>query len=327
MIIVFSKDRPDRLAKTLHPLASTSHHILLLDDSCFEANRVAIKQICSELGVEYHGAAEQAQVLSGLPTHAARTFLHGLGSGSWNLGYNRNYAVVYSLLRKANKIILLDDDILFYERLDADKLLAKLDHIPSVQKRIASGGFYFHACKDSPDVRTVLLHYLRDLPCEAEVVVARKIPALFEKQHHARAEEFYADLLAHLIKNRLKRPGTLVLNVAERGSSTREKVLTEALRLARERAAKKWGAENLQARVVFNVQNPRTEPLLTVSDYLCWAVQRVFEQGEVRHYNYLAGKIRLVVDLYDREKYAGNQNFYHRKNPLTAENKLGPPVT
>ena len=33
-----------------------------------------------------------------------------------------------------------------------------------------------------------------------EVVVARKIPALFEKQHHGLEEEFYADLLAHLIK-------------------------------------------------------------------------------------------------------------------------------
>lgn len=202
-----------------------------------------------------------------------------------------------------------------------------LNTIPSVQKRVASGGFFFHACKDTPDVRAVLLRYLRELPCEAEMVVARKIPALFEKQHHGREEEFYADLLAHLIKNRLKRAGTLVLNVAERGSSTREKVLTDALQLATERAAKKWGGENLKARAVFNVQNPRTEPLLTVSDYLCWAVQRVFEQGEVRHYNYLAEKIRLVVDLYDREKYDGSRNYYDKKNPLTAGNKLGPPVT
>jgi hypothetical protein len=209
-------------------------------------------------------------------------------------------------------------------QVEADPLL---NTIPSVQKRVASGGFFFHACKDSPDVRTVLLHYLRDLPCEAEMVVARKIPALFEKQHHGREEEFYADLLAHLVKARLKRAGTLVLNVAERGSSTREKVLTDALKLATERAAKKWGGENLKARAVFNVQNPRTEPLLTVSDYLCWAVQRVFEQGDVRHYNYLASKIRLVVDLYDRDKYEGYKNYYDKKNPLTAGNKLGPPVT
>jgi hypothetical protein len=202
-----------------------------------------------------------------------------------------------------------------------------LNTIPSVQKRLASGGFFFHACKDSPEVRAVLLRYLRSLPCEAEVVIARKIPRLFEKQHHGREEEFYADLLAHLAKNRLKRPGTLVLNVAERGSSTREKVLTEALRLAEERAAKKWGLENVRARTVFNVQTPRTEPLLTISDYLCWAVQRVFEQGDVRHYNYLIDRIRLVVDLYDRENYENNRNYYDKKNPLTPGKKLGPPVT
>jgi hypothetical protein len=90
-----------------------------------------------------------------------------------------------------------------------------LNTIPSVRKRVTSGGFFFHACKDTPDVRAVLLRYLRELPCEAEMVVARKIPALFEKQHHGREEEFYADLLAHLIKNRLKRAGTLVLSVAQ----------------------------------------------------------------------------------------------------------------
>lgn len=209
-------------------------------------------------------------------------------------------------------------------QVEADPLL---NTIPSVQKRIASGGFFFHACKDTPDVRSVLLHYLRELPCEAEMVVARKILALFEKQHHGREEEFYTDLLAHLVKNRLKRSGTLVLNVAERGSSTREKVLSQALRLATERAAKKWGGANLKARAVFNVQNPRTEPLLTVSDYLCWAVQRVFEQGELRHYNYLAEKIRLVVDLYDRDKYEGSRNYYDKRNPLTAANKLSPQNT
>lgn len=208
-------------------------------------------------------------------------------------------------------------------QVQADPLL---NTIPSVQKRIASGGFYFHACKDTPDVRAVMLRYLRELPCESEMVVARKIPALFQKQHNGREDEFYADLLAHLLKNRLKRAGTLVFNIAQRGSSTREKVLTDALKLATDRAAKRWGGENLKARVVFNVQNPRSEPLLTVSDYLCWAVQRVFETGEVRYYNYLAEKIRLVVDLYDRDRYEGSRNYYDKRNRLTPGNKLGPPV-
>ena len=209
------------------------------------------------------------------------------------------------------------------QEVEADGLLST---IPSVQKRIDSGGFFFHACKDTPDVRLVFLRYLRELKCEAEVVMARKIPAMFEARHHGHEDEFYADILSHLIKPRVKRPGTLVLNIAQRGSSTREKILNRALEIALERAAKKWGSD-LQARVVFNIQTPRTEPLLNVADYLCWSVQRVFEKGENRYYDYLQKQIRLVVDLYDSEKYKGSQNYYGRNNPLTAENKIGPPNT
>ncbi len=203
-----------------------------------------------------------------------------------------------------------------------------LNAIPSVRKRIGKGGFFFHACKDSPEVRSVFLHYLRDLPCECEVMVARKIPSLFIRKHNRRENEFFADLLSHLIKNRLKREQRLVLNVAARGSSTRARNLDEALRKALLRAGRKWGGQQLRAEAVFNVQTPLSEPLLCVADYLNWAVQRVFERGDLRFYDYLREKIRLVVDLYDTERYKGSRNYYdHQRNPLTAANKLGPPST
>lgn len=202
-----------------------------------------------------------------------------------------------------------------------------LNTLPSVRKRVTNGAFFFHACKDTPDVRAVFLRYLRELPCEVEAVVARKAPSLFEKQHRGRDDEFYSDVLGHLIKRRVKRPGKLVLNIAARGSSTREKVLFDALAIARDRAAKKWDANEFQANVVFNIQTPRTEPLLTIADYLCWAIQRVFENGETRYYDYLQQKIRLVVDLYDSANYAGARNYYDRKHPLTSANKLSPPLT
>lgn len=212
-----------------------------------------------------------------------------------------------------------------HRSVEADRLL---NTIPSVTKRVQKGGFFFHACKDSPEVRAVFLRYLEKLPCEAEIVMARKTPTLFAKKHHGNEDEFYADLLSHLIKGRLKKEQKLVLNVAHRGSSTRAKVLEEALGKATHRALGKWEQGDLKTEVVFNVQTPLTEPLLCVADYLCWSVQRVFERGEVRHYDYLREKIRLVVDLYDREKYQGSRNYYdNKRNPLTSENKLGPPTT
>ncbi|MBI5772536.1 MAG: hypothetical protein HZA89_02190 [Verrucomicrobia bacterium] len=210
------------------------------------------------------------------------------------------------------------------KQVESDPLL---NTIPSVVKRAAKGGFFFHACKDSDDVRTVFLHYLRDLKCEAEIVIARKIHSLFVNKHHGKDDEFYADVLAHLIKNRLKQPRRIVLNIAERGSSTRGRVLDDALAKATGRAGNRWGSADLKAEVVFNVQTPLHDPLLAVPDYLGWAVQRVFEKGQPRYYDYLREKIRLVVDLYDSEKYAGNKNYYDQRNPLTAQNKIGPPST
>ena len=83
---------------------------------------------------------------------------------------------------------------------------------------------------------------------------------------------------------------------------------------------------DIRSTVVFNVQTPRTEPLLCIADYLCWAVQRVFERGEMRHYEFIRDKIALVVDLYDSEHYAGGGNYFTREHPLTTQNKLSPPL-
>jgi hypothetical protein len=154
-----------------------------------------------------------------------------------------------------------------------------LNQIPSVSKKIVKGGFYFHATDDSPEVRERMFRLIRDLDCSLEMVVARKIPALFARKHHNRESEFYADLLSHLIKTKLKLGQRLVLNVADRGASTRNLNLTRALEKARERFGKRWSAAEIRSTVVFNVQTPRTEPLLCVADYLCWSVQRVFERG------------------------------------------------
>lgn len=202
-----------------------------------------------------------------------------------------------------------------------------LNRIPSVAKRIQSGGFHFHAKDDPAEVRERLFKWIRDTDCSLEMVVGRKIPGLFARKHNGKDSEFYADLLSHLLKNKLKLGRRLVINIAERGKTTRNHVLDLAMTKARERFGKIKDAAEISSEVVFNIQNPRTEPLLSVPDYLAWTVQRVFERGETRHYDFVRERISLVVDLYDAEKYEGSRNYYTPKRPLTAENKLGPPVS
>ena len=67
------------------------------------------------------------------------------------------------------------------------------------------------------------------------------------------------------------------------------------------------------------MQTPRTEPLLSVPDYLARTIQRVFERGETRYYDFVRERISLVVDLYDAEKYEGSRNYYTPNRPLTAK--------
>ncbi|MEI8313387.1 MAG: DUF3800 domain-containing protein [Verrucomicrobiota bacterium] len=204
---------------------------------------------------------------------------------------------------------------------------AYLNSIPSVAKRIQAGGFFFHAKDDPPEVRERLFKWIRETDCSLEMVVGRKIPALFARKHNGKDQEFYADLLSHLLKDKLKLGHRLVINIAERGKTTRNHVFELALAKARERFAKNQDAAAISSEVVFNVQNPRTEPLLCVADYLAWTVQRVFERGETRYYDFVRERVAVVADLYDAENHAGSRNFYTPRHPLTPKNKLGPPVS
>ncbi len=197
--------------------------------------------------------------------------------------------------------------------------------VSSINKKKADRGFYFHATDDPPEVRERFYKFIQTLDLSFEAVVGRKIPSLYMNKHNSKESEFYADLLSHLLKNKFELGEDLVLNVAQRGNVTRNENLQRALIKATTRFLHKKPEGEIKTRVVFNVQNHITEPLLNVADYLCWSVQRVFEKGETRYYNFIEEKISVVVDLYDSEKYVGNKNYYTRRNKLTAANKLSPP--
>ena len=197
--------------------------------------------------------------------------------------------------------------------------------VPSIQKKIQSWGFYFHATDDVPEVRKIFFDFLyKEINFSFETIVGRKNPSLFVKKHNKKENEFYADILSHLLKNKFTGNTRLVLNIAERGSSTRSHNLNLALTKAKERFFKKHNNHAPECDIQFNIQNPRTEPILAVPDYLLWSIQRVFERWETRYYDYLIEKIPLVVDLYDNEHYENWGNYYSPTNPLTQKNKVGP---
>lgn len=198
--------------------------------------------------------------------------------------------------------------------------------IPSIRKKVEKSGFYFHAKDDIPEIREKFFRYIKTINCSFEAIVARKIPELYENKHKGMEAVFYADLLSHLLKNKLLNKDKIVLNIAGRGKSTKNHNLELALTMARERFTKSHPEKELNTKVVFNVLDQTNEPLLNIADYFCWTIQNVFERGNLRFYNYLKDKISQVVDLYDFESYGkeGWPNYYGPKNPLTVKNKISP---
>ena len=193
--------------------------------------------------------------------------------------------------------------------------------IPSIQKKKSKHGYYLHAKDDIPEVRKMAFELIESLDCNFECVVARKSYEIYERKHNGKESEFYADLISHLLKSKLQNYHRLVLNIAERSQCTTHQNLNKGLDKALERAAKGTPDGNHhQCKVDFNVQQPTSEPLLNLTDYCCWAVQRVFERGETRYYDFLEDKVSLVTDLYDYPNVLTGRNHYDIARRLTTEN-------
>lgn len=194
------------------------------------------------------------------------------------------------------------------------------EEIRSINKKKAFHGYYLHATDDIPEVRKSVFELIRSIDCSFEAVVARKIYYIFEKKHHRKDAEFYGDFLSHLLKNRLGKFDRLVLNIAERaGITSRDnlhKSLAQTLALSKHRHSTR--AHN--CKVVFTVQRPTSEPLLNIADYLCWSIQRVFEFGETRFYNFIRDKISVIHDIYDFAGAVTGRNYYSRTRKLTGAN-------
>ncbi|MEO8760332.1 MAG: DUF3800 domain-containing protein [Bacteroidia bacterium] len=189
--------------------------------------------------------------------------------------------------------------------------------VPSVKKLIDKGGFYFHAKNDVPELRKELFDFINIVNCSIGIIVAEKDVSRFTLKHNKKEAEFYAELLSQLIKDKLQNHKRLVLNIAEREGSTAYNNLNTALEKATAIYKHQHPNATDNCNVTFNVQPFSKEPILSITDYLCWAVQRFFEKDEIRFYEYLQEKINLVVDLY------GNK-FYTSQKPLTPKNEISP---
>jgi hypothetical protein len=170
--------------------------------------------------------------------------------------------------------------------------------VSSIEKRVRKGGFYFHAKDDLPELRKEFFDFIQTIDCSFYAVVARKNYGIYERKHHGKSNEMYADLLSHLIEGEENTDSLrLVYNIASLQSTTDYVNLKSAFEKAKTRYTQINPTEVFQKKVDFNVQPFAKEPLLSVVDYLCWAVQRKYEIGEERFMNYMQNKIKDIKEL------------------------------
>ena len=224
-------------------------------------------------------------------------------------------------------MLRFDDDLGIIRKMILDKQQAVEESlyyqkVPSVVKRVQKGGFYFHANEDLPELRKEFFDFIQSLNCSFQGVMGQKDVEIFEKKHNGKKSEFYADLLSHLISDGLVGQPKTVLNIAELDNSTKLHNLHFALEKARNRLAKSTPTGREVGNVQFNINKFKDEPLLSVADYFCWAVQRVFETGETRFYDFISKKIERVVDLYNKKGGIAAALTFDRQNPLTEANKI-----
>lgn len=202
---------------------------------------------------------------------------------------------------------------------------SKFNNIESVKRLIKKEGKYYpHAKNDPKQLRESFFNFIcSNIDFTTQVVVARKSAYLLDLLPKNNLEaEFYANLTSHLIKDKGKYP-KLVLNIAGRGNTTSNANLKRSIDIAQERTRN--STNNLPdidaSNIKFNVQPYSNEPLLAITDYALWAVQRVFEKGDLYFYNLLLdnNKIPLVLDLYDTKHYKNSENYRTKRNPLNMD--------
>lgn len=173
--------------------------------------------------------------------------------------------------------------------------------VPSILKKKSKNGYFLHAKDDVPEVRKMAFELITNIDCYFDAVIGRKDYSIYEKKHNGNQSEFYADLLSYLLIDNFDDQDRIVLNIAHRSKCTTHKNLEKGLEKATIIAANKYPDSFNSCTMVFNVQQPTTEPIINLVDYFLWALQRKWERNENRYFDFIGSKIRSVVPLYHKE--------------------------
>lgn len=216
-----------------------------------------------------------------------------------------------------------------HQELLADPYFRK---VPSFQPQNHKTALFFHAKDDLPEIRREVFKLLikhEGLRFFAVVRDKNRVRRQYEewgKKYHPNL--LYDGIMSRVFRDRLHKEATYQIYFAARGKADRTYALRQslmALQKARKRFTKKWGKSS---NANLNVQAlPASQHYcLQASDYVLWALQRLYERREDRYFDYIASMCSLIHDVDDiRENKKGKEYgvYYSRQKPLSLD-KLPP---
>jgi Protein of unknown function (DUF3800) len=206
--------------------------------------------------------------------------------------------------------------------LQADPYLAK---IPSLQPERNKTSLAFHAKDDCAEVRREVYRLLMEHEMRFFAVVRDKTTIAVKVQEHNKTtpayryhpNQLYDRCVSRLFKERLHKEESYVIQFSRRGNRARTEALQNAIEHARNNLRATWGIE-ATSPIEIMAAKPADAGGLQAVDYMLWALQRLYERGEERYWEYVAAKASLVHDV-DDTRENGYGVYYTKKNPLKKE--------
>jgi hypothetical protein len=194
--------------------------------------------------------------------------------------------------------------------------------VPSMRPEAGRTALAFHAKDDPPEVRKAVFDLIPTLQPKIVVSVRRKIALVRQSEAGipVRENELYDDTLARACRNMMHRADELRVVIARRGKNSRQEALKAALHTARDGFNRRWNTRHEQP-ISMEIAVPSDHVGLQVTDYLLWAVQRLYERGEDRFFGAVADHFSVIHD-WDDTRVKGYGRVYRRTDPLMLEKLL-----
>ncbi|GAB3988942.1 hypothetical protein GCM10028807_12700 [Spirosoma daeguense] len=208
--------------------------------------------------------------------------------------------LILGLVETSNRKRLREAVITLQQQILSDTLYRS---IPSVKEP----NWFFHARNDHPEVRAEFFKLIRsydDLRFHA--VIGRKDLDIFNRKHNNNSVEFYFDLVAHLLQEKLQEETEQNIYLAHKPKTTQKQLVT-AIDKAIQADNGKLGIQQ-KIRYSCTVEQSSKMPELSVVDYLLWALHRYLLKGEIRFWEAVEPCVSSVLDLYDDEKQYDGKN-------------------